>query len=221
MITPESIGPTLDKFSPPEWSPGQGIVVVVENEREHGDLRAAIRKWANSKPQRWPHYSVSTAGLLGPRGRHQRMASEFDLAKGGVLVLDEFDMFDISQLEKMKARMYAERPDVAIIGIAEKDVRPHINFKNRMATRADALEVEIIRPKNFVTAAAGARPDPFAIVALEEINKHRRAIGQRPLDPKAAGWTDQDLFAELKRIRSMNPRRRRKGVRALKRSLLR
>lgn len=43
--------------------------------------------------------------------------------------------------------------------------------------------------------------------ALAKINRHRALIGERPLDQAAAGWTDEDVLLEARRIES-NPRRR-------------
>ena len=45
---------------------------------------------------------------------------------------------------------------------------------------------------------------------LAEINKYRARIGQRPLDPKAAGWTPVDILKEAQRIRSNPPRKAKK-----------
>lgn len=36
---------------------------------------------------------------------------------------------------------------------------------------------------------------------LAEINAHRRAVGMRPLDPAAAGWSEEDVRIEAARIR--------------------
>lgn len=43
--------------------------------------------------------------------------------------------------------------------------------------------------------------------ALDLINRHRRSIGQKPLDPVAERWTEEDLEIEAKRIRRLNGRR--------------
>lgn len=39
--------------------------------------------------------------------------------------------------------------------------------------------------------------------ALGEINRHRSRMGLSPLDPAAAGWTDQDVLDEAARIRRL------------------
>lgn len=41
--------------------------------------------------------------------------------------------------------------------------------------------------------------------ALAQINAYRARKSLRPLDPVAAGWTDQDILDEAKRLRSPNP----------------
>lgn len=55
--------------------------------------------------------------------------------------------------------------------------------------------------------------------ALREIQTHRRAIGMPPLDPQAAGWTEEDVIHEAERIRRLNPRATNVGK--LKRRLMR
>lgn len=54
-----------------------------------------------------------------------------------------------------------------------------------------------------IQEAAEPPVDPFALIALDFINEHRRSIGQAPLDPVAAGWTHKDLVAEITRIRRL------------------
>lgn len=41
--------------------------------------------------------------------------------------------------------------------------------------------------------------------SLVEIQAHRRQIGQPPLDPESAGWSDKDVVKEARRIRQLNP----------------
>ena len=65
-----------------------------------------------------------------------------------------------------------------------------------------------------VLAHCGAKPRPSPSPDLELINRHRARIGQAALDPTAVGWGPEDLAAEARRIRRLNP-----GT--LKRSLLR
>lgn len=41
---------------------------------------------------------------------------------------------------------------------------------------------------------------------LAVINDHRRQLGMAPLDPVAAGWTDDDVHLEAEVLRATNPR---------------
>ena len=41
--------------------------------------------------------------------------------------------------------------------------------------------------------------------ALAEIQAHRRRIGQAPLDPERAEWSEEDIIQEAARIRKLNP----------------
>lgn len=40
---------------------------------------------------------------------------------------------------------------------------------------------------------------------LDVINRHRRLLGMPPLDPEARGWMPEDVEAEARRIRRLNP----------------
>jgi hypothetical protein len=51
-------------------------------------------------------------------------------------------------------------------------------------------------------------PSSAPAIDLAVINRHRAKIGQRPLDPVAAGWQLDDIVAEARRIRSINPKPR-------------
>lgn len=53
-------------------------------------------------------------------------------------------------------------------------------------------------------AAEAKGPSGEVARALAEINRLRASIGLSPLDPKAAGWTDQDVIEEAARIRLKN-----------------
>lgn len=50
-------------------------------------------------------------------------------------------------------------------------------------------------------AALSGTPDGQAVQdALKAINRHRRKFGERPLDPVASGWTEDDVLDEHRRI---------------------
>lgn len=59
-------------------------------------------------------------------------------------------------------------------------------------------------------------PHPASTGALDAVNRHRRAVGQLPLDPAAAGWSPQDVELEAQRIAKLNPE-----LVSLKRKLMR
>lgn len=50
--------------------------------------------------------------------------------------------------------------------------------------------------RDLVTISPPAR----AASALARINRHRRAIGQAPLDPAGSGWTEEDVLIEERRL---------------------
>jgi hypothetical protein len=60
---------------------------------------------------------------------------------------------------------------------------------------------------NATTVPNGRRD---VIEALDVINKRRREIGMRPLEPTSARWTDEDILLEAKRLQT-NPARRRRS----------
>lgn len=50
---------------------------------------------------------------------------------------------------------------------------------------------------------------PVASAELDAVNRHRRHLGLAPLDPQAAGWSEEDVRVEAERIRAPNPLRER------------
>lgn len=61
-------------------------------------------------------------------------------------------------------------------------------------------------PGSGLQPLQGASPDRGDVIgALGAINRHRRRAGQPDLDPKAAGWSDDDVLVEAERIAALNP----------------
>jgi len=80
------------------------------------------------------------------------------------------------------------------------------------------IEQPLSKPKltdTFTLGRAGTKPSSID-EDLKTIQRYRRKLAERPLDPKAAGWGPEDIAEEARRIRSLNP----KQLRALKRRLM-
>lgn len=65
--------------------------------------------------------------------------------------------------------------------------------------------VDPVEMKSVLDESMRRSPPASINSDLAEINAHRRLIGMRPLDPAAAGWTDDDVRLEARRIRALNP----------------
>lgn len=63
-------------------------------------------------------------------------------------------------------------------------------FDAMTRTMASFDLVEQLKPSTWIHSAQ----------ALDAINRHRALMGMRPLDPVAAGWTEQDIRDEAQRI---------------------
>jgi hypothetical protein len=76
-------------------------------------------------------------------------------------------------------------------------------------------EVEFTNPDSWADARAAIvdfrkkvkkdRGGSKGSKALDEVNRHRRSMGQSPLDPVTAGWSERDVELEAARIRKLNP----------------
>lgn len=53
--------------------------------------------------------------------------------------------------------------------------------------------------------ASDRKAERLATAALKYINAHRAKHAQRELDPVAAGWSDDDVFAEARRLGWADP----------------
>lgn len=94
-------------------------------------------------PFRAPHHSVSIRGLVGPEAHF----SEFSLAHGGVLCLDEIDQFRTEAIVGI-CRAQAEglyRPCIVGLATPPKDDNQAARWFERMKERTDALGLEVIR----------------------------------------------------------------------------
>lgn len=70
----------------------------------------------------------------------------------------------------------------------------------------EGITIDVDRVAEAAAAILSApAPKPQWQKALQTIQAHRRAIGQAPLDPAAAGWTEKDIVEEAARIRELNP----------------
>jgi len=68
-----------------------------------------------------------------------------------------------------------------------------VEFDNGTVEMVDRAHLDRIdQPKEERTASYDQ--------ALKGINEYRRSKGRRPLDPAAAGWSQQDVLIEYKRL---------------------
>lgn len=88
---------------------------------------------------------------------------------------------------------------------AELHRRMSGEFPGQWESTDEAFEDGDEIPENVLVEARvnvlGRRPDYGQ--ALDAIARHRRQIGVAPLDPVAAGWSEQDVIDEAERIRRL------------------
>lgn len=113
----------------------------------------------------------------------------------------EVDIDDVSDIVWVVMRDDEGKVVQSLGGIIEgHDERA--NRRYRRVVEAE-LALEAMAPGGYTAPAA----PPTMAADLAMINKHRARLGQRPLDPAAAGWQPEDVAAEARRIRALNPRR--------------
>lgn len=189
--------------------PERGLSLIIDHD-DYLYVNRAVRDLASKRgiPLRAPHYTVSTAGMVKTKsGKHP---SEVYQADGGILYLTEVGDFSAQTLKATRKAIEDDELNVKIIAYdheAEDHTLKHIENAARL------LDLKTI---DMRAAHWKPRADPSAVKrALEAIQRHRRRLGERPLDPVAAGWSDEDIFIEARRLGPLqNPKR-------LKRKLLR
>jgi hypothetical protein len=71
-------------------------------------------------------------------------------------------------------------------------------------------DVEVRTLRQYLATIGGARASTTAVAAaLAKINRYRARIGERPLDPARAGWSDEDVILEARRIGNPRGQKRR------------
>jgi len=107
--------------------------------------------------------------------------------------VDPGDVADVVQV-----RMHA--PDGSVVDSVGGILEGHDFVKNLEQRHVLEAELSLDSMEEMLEDAQAGIPE-----ALETIQAHRRRIGQRPLDPKGAGWEPEDILAEAERIRTLNP----------------
>lgn len=87
-------------------------------------------------------------------------------------------------------------------------IREYINFYGDDAVD-DEPEIfeytDMVREFPYLFRGSGTNTGRDVTDELAQINAHRRSLGMAPLDPASAGWSDEDVVIEARRLRS-NPR---------------
>lgn len=223
----------LDEQFLRSWLPRSGekytlLTLIAPDPSTQSRVLSVVRDFVGKAglPHRFPHHSV----------RHDGIVSEGDLAQGGVLYLDDFSYVEPYVLRTLANHLHDNDRSVLVImvdsqrGLEESAKDLAIDAKRHLEDRFDDARVHGIRAAGryvgpdltleWPIAPGRGLPSTAAdevAQALAVINRHRRSFGQRPLDPAAAGWTDEDVLLEAERIaRLSNPKR----ARQLRRRLL-
>ena len=184
----------------------RGGAVILLEPGASAPVISTIRRLAAARHYelRAPHYSLSASSLTDEAAR----------AIDGLLLLDDAD--ELSALARRKLVEFLESSvrygggvPVAIfatVDTAYKDEQGRAQAETFAQELGDALGIEVLvadgdgRMRGLSPLGA-----PQAKRDLAEINRHRASIYQAPLDPVAAGWGPEDLAAEVRRIRALNP----------------
>lgn len=207
-----NLGFFLDDFY--EMMTPRVVAVVPDKSARVLELVTEIQNWANVEGV--PIYRTG-----GPWTR----TSQVDLAVAR-LARDDRSLLLIAPLsahepfiyQRLRSLLDRELPAVLVVlldSMKGLQSRFGANFQTEQWKRLQAAGATLLDPG--AEAQTPAESANEVQQALERINEHRRQIGQRPLDPAAAGWSDEDVLLEAERIvRLPNPRR----ARLLRRRLL-
>lgn len=220
-MTYEEIHDLLITYSPKSWTDhgAYGAVFLTETDKKAAEILLATRKGFQELgpfPFRVPHHTISPMGLAGAVvGAKKPIKGEVDLAHGGILFLEDIIDFKDPALQRLGIRI--ENESLLVVVIATQSIERALRERRPSVTRKDVEKAVAHQAKLLGLKVIPVNGAPTVDIsdALEAINRYRRRIGMRPLDPQAAGWTPDDVVLEAQRIsRIANPRR-------LKRRLLR
>lgn len=208
-LEPEDIGELLRREWTWEERPRAGFVALVEQvpDDQGAALRTAVRRYASQRglPIRMPHPSVSAMGLVG-RPAPGAPSSEFDQAMGGILYLEDLTAYSDRVLRMLRERLEESAPQIVVIGVEFGETLA--GDLDPLRDVADLLGLHLYHYDELVhkVAPPGDEPGEPIAEALAAIQRHRAALGMRPLDPALADWTEEDIVLEAERIaRLPNP----------------
>lgn len=144
-------------------------------------------------------------------GRHQ-------LREGMIVAPPEFVLEDDGKTVKDLGDVWPDAPSQLVVDVWDLEQGDSYLVDATTWGTDDEVGIDynvLDYPDEFVylgevEPGSGRRLDPGVADALAKINRYRAQIGERPLAPAQAGWTDEDILLELRRIES-NPRCGRSG----------
>lgn len=193
---------TMD-FLREEIEAAQGIALIVDTGDQRERAKRTARKYGGSRGVAVMAYRTDDL-----------VKRAIKAGEDGVLILVGLDRFDDRAVDDLAAHLKRGRDDgdlvPEVVAISMNPPDDVVRFTRLSETIGDlplfyldtggeAHEVLTLPP------AAGSLSTVRADLAV--INAHRRSLGMRPLDPVAAGWTDEDVRIEAEALRARgNPR---------------
>lgn len=204
-----------DPKCPPEWWQfGACVVVVVApDQAAAGTFERELHRYAADRGfvLRVPHLPVSLTDVW----------NELELARGGILVLDELEDWNLSTIEHLRQRVMRKSIPVTVVGLTHRYDHDPEEWEPTIHSHADALAPPMGAPIIYldqVELDGDVETTPgLSEGVLETIDRHRAGLGMSPLDP-AAGWATAELEEMAERIRATG--RMNNPLSALKRRLM-
>lgn len=194
-----------------------GVALFYEDANAEPVVRQVVRSLASSLPTQQIVTPMPHVGAVIAR------RSVID-ARGAILLLEHLDSYTPPEMDAMAREL----------GPPHRAPRAPAFLRPIVVALSGPRDPTAANVKTFVYRAVHIGLSPFFVDAaphvwairgvhggawkssspssststdLAHINAHRRKIGMRPLDPAAAGWSDEDVALEADRLRADgNPR---------------
>lgn len=139
----------------------------------------------------------------GPEGFKRGQTIERYQLRGGMLVRTPSHYFDQDGARQPFTKIWPKAPAELVVDVWDDNGLSYLIDPRTYETDDEVgVDLNVLDyPKEFVYIGEVDQADAIALAAaIAKINRRRAQIGERPLDPARAGWSDQDVLIEAARL---------------------
>lgn len=186
---------TIRGFFPKPGARPNVVAVVATTDHEASHVLSTIRDYSLHHSKRFTRFDTVNY-LVADGGRSSLALAILNSPDGHIIVLEDFSHAHPNVLRNMRRVLDVRRLSLLVVLLDSMDSMQQASgsWEEDLWERLQACEATLHEDVSLPPR------DLRVEEALAAINKHRRRLGQRPLDPRQAGWTDEDILIEAARI---------------------